>query len=417
MPKIELAAYKGREQAFVKHCLLGEYLPQLGFKAGSAWDSICYVDGFAGPWGVTRPDLSDSSFAVAIDSLRMARDSIEANGKSLRVQSILVESDPDAFKKLKTFADARSVPGFRVIAKNGEFESLVPDIMKDVQRMGSRTFQFVFLDPKGWSQIPIGAMAPLLKGRSSEVLINLMTKHITRFLGQPTRKQSYEKLFGRPAVLNTLEKLAPGDERTDFAVREYCRSLQQLCGFEYVSQAIILSPDRDEIRYFLIYGTNHHRGVEVFKSAEIEAARIQEAVRQQVQLESQRQFSMFDTESRESPFLLGLRKRYCARARRKVIDRILASGHPEGIPFRKLFCDAMAFPFTTPEDLHAWLHSFKPHIKIELAGSPKRKKPSADHDDRVFLENHMALNALRHELTGTASEEYLVPDVDDDPEL
>ncbi len=30
--------------------LLEEYLPEWAYKVGSTWDSLAYVDAFAGPW-------------------------------------------------------------------------------------------------------------------------------------------------------------------------------------------------------------------------------------------------------------------------------------------------------------------------------------------------------------------------------
>ena len=61
MPKIEFSNYEGgREQAYVKHCLLENYLAQLAYRVGQKWDAIVYVDGFAGPWGrriVASPTL------------------------------------------------------------------------------------------------------------------------------------------------------------------------------------------------------------------------------------------------------------------------------------------------------------------------------------------------------------------------
>lgn len=50
MPRVDLINYTGREQAYIKHCLLEEYLPELAYKVGSAWNELVYVDGFAGPW-------------------------------------------------------------------------------------------------------------------------------------------------------------------------------------------------------------------------------------------------------------------------------------------------------------------------------------------------------------------------------
>ena len=73
MPKADLSAYTGREQAYVKHYLLEKCLAPLAYKVGSAWDSFVYVDGFSGPWKTTRADYADSSFAVAIDVLREVR--------------------------------------------------------------------------------------------------------------------------------------------------------------------------------------------------------------------------------------------------------------------------------------------------------------------------------------------------------
>src|SRR3989442_13950222 len=35
MPKVDLSLYKQREQAYVKHCLLEEYLPEWAYKVGS----------------------------------------------------------------------------------------------------------------------------------------------------------------------------------------------------------------------------------------------------------------------------------------------------------------------------------------------------------------------------------------------
>jgi hypothetical protein len=51
MPKVDLSNYEGREQAYVKHYLLEKYLSRWGYKTGSKWDPLVFVDGFAGPWG------------------------------------------------------------------------------------------------------------------------------------------------------------------------------------------------------------------------------------------------------------------------------------------------------------------------------------------------------------------------------
>ena len=310
MPNIDLASYKKREQEFVKHSLLREYLPELGFKVGSAWEALAYIDGFAGPWGSTRPDLSDSSFAVALQALRACRDGLASRGRNLRIQSLFVEKEPVPFSKLDAFAKAHNVPGFAVKAYHGEFAGTVDQLRTELRSLGSRAFRFIFLDPTGWKDIPMDAIQKLADGRSCEVLINLMTKHIKRFIHEDTRADSYRRLFGREGVLDLLQQTPP-DEQNDRAVREYCKSLQQLCGFKHVSQAVILEPGKDEIRYFLVYATNHHRGVEVFKEAEIAAAEMQAWVRHEVEVEKTRQdILFFDASPPETTFGQRLRERY-----------------------------------------------------------------------------------------------------------
>jgi hypothetical protein len=54
MQKVDLSAYTNREQAFVKHCLIQGYLQDWCYTVGSKWDSVVFVDGFAGPWKTTK---------------------------------------------------------------------------------------------------------------------------------------------------------------------------------------------------------------------------------------------------------------------------------------------------------------------------------------------------------------------------
>ena len=122
MPKVELSAYEGREQAYIKHCLLEEYLPDWAYKVGSQWDSLVYVDGFAGPWETTSPNYQDSSFGVAVSALsRVAAGFRDNRGRNLKVQCVLVEQDKAAFGKLQTYAASVKRPDFGVEPLSGEF--------------------------------------------------------------------------------------------------------------------------------------------------------------------------------------------------------------------------------------------------------------------------------------------------------
>jgi three-Cys-motif partner protein len=162
-------------------------------------------------------------------------------------------------------------------------------------------------------------MESFLRHRSCEVLINLMTRHIIRFLDEESRAESYNNLFGRVGILEKIRGLPEeNNERAEQAVREYCRSLGQLCGYKYVSSAGILEPEKESVRYFLVYGTNAIDGLIVFKKAEIVAARIQDRIRDETRTKKTGQFEFqFGSDTPNSGLAESLRKRYVSRAKKR----------------------------------------------------------------------------------------------------
>lgn len=390
MPRVDLTNYRGREQAYVKHCLLEEYLPEWAYKVGSAWNELVYVDGFAGPWQTTHTNFADTSFGVALQALRRCQAGLREHGRNLKMEAILVDQDKKAFDQLQNFAELQSNEGFGVHALHGEFIEKIESIDSIIRNNTQNPFRFIFLDPKGWADIPMKRLQSFIRGRSCEVLINLMTRHILRFLDEPDRENSYHNLFGRKEAVENLKgsRLLEEDPhmRAERAVREYGRSLKLLCGFKYVSAAVILEPEEEAIRYFLVYATNHPRGVEVFKGAEIKAARIQDQVRSDTVIRRTGQPSfVFDDAPPSSKISSKLREFYFEKAQRRVVN-ILATSEPRSYhSYADLFCEAMTFPLVTPHDLVNWLLNMEPNVRLELAGSTKRRKPSPLQDDKVIV--------------------------------
>ena len=188
--------YEGREQTLVKHYILGKYFERFAHIIGSRWDTINYVDCFAGPWNVKSDKFEDSSFYIALRELRKARDTHRARGRDVRLRCFFLEKDPKAYQVLKQFADG--VKDAEIETKNAELESAVDDIVEFASAQGDQAFTFTFIDPTGWSGFAMSKIAPLLKIEPGEVLINFMTEHIRRFLYSPQQhtQQSFEDLFG-----------------------------------------------------------------------------------------------------------------------------------------------------------------------------------------------------------------------------
>jgi three-Cys-motif partner protein len=365
MLKADLSNYQGREQAYVKHYLLEKYLPEWAYKVGSKWESLVYIDGFAGPWETTDPNHSDSSFAIAVETLRSCKLGLQDRGKNLSTHALLIENKKEAFRKLNSYATSANSDEVAVRAIQGKFVDRISEIDRYVSLLGPNTFKFVLLDPMGWADIPMAKLKPFLNTRSCEVLINLMTKFIIRFLNEEDRATSYHNFFGREGVLEILQSAAP-EEKPELAVKEYCRSLQTLCGFPFVSSAVILEPEGSQIRYFLVYATHHPRGVEVFKAAENKAANVQEIVRQEKSVQKTRQVGFDFADPPLSNYTYRLYQRYSNRARAKVIAA-LKNASRSVTPFDDLFCEAMAFPLVRPADLLGWLDDLDPYIELHPA--------------------------------------------------
>ncbi len=311
--------------------------------------------------------------------------------RDLHVTCVLVEQNNGAYAELKKFASDETSSDFEVHALHGEFINTIPAIEQIAKRGGKDPFKFVLLDPTGWAQVPMDKLKSFLHGRSSEVLVTLMVRDINRFLGQEDRAESYRGLFGRPGVIEKLRN-TPQAERAEQAVLEYSQSLKELCRFKYVSAAVILEPDKESVRYFLVYATKHHRGIEVFKAAEIRAAKIQDDLRHQSHIQKTGQPAlMFDPTPPKSRKALALQSQYAERARNRVVAVLAADRSREGVEYKELFCEAMFFPLVTPNDLVGWLRALEPNIRIDLGGVPSRRKPKASEDYRVVVINPKAL--------------------------
>ena len=175
----------------------------------------------------------------------------------------------------------------------------------------------------------------------------------------------------------------PGKEA---AVREFCKTLRDLCGFRYVSEAVILDPGKEKVRYYLVFATNHHKGIEVFKNAEMKAARLQDYVRHQTQIQKSGQDELpLGDGPPTSPISLRLRDLYYVKAKKKFIETLRKAPTAEGVSYRNLYCETMAFPLVTPADLDQWLRELWSKIEIRFSGSLNRKKLSPNVDDRVVV--------------------------------
>jgi len=366
--------YAGREQTQIKHHLLRDYLGALANIVGQKHTSVTYVDCFSGPWKAASQDFEDTSFGIAISELKKARDHLKTHfGRTVKMRCFFIEKKRSAYEELSRFIDRKKEPGLELEARNGRFENLVPAIT-EFAGSSSGTFSFFFIDPRGWKSVAIDTLKPLLNIRPSEILINLMTSHLHRFV--KTGNQS--ELFGTQASIERLRGL-DGPDLDDEMVAIYSEQLSVVGGYDYVCAAVILRPDIDIPHYRLIYASRHPRGLEKFKEAEKRAMGEMEPARARAKLrkfeERTSQSGLFGaTEMYGSAFYLGLRSRYLSRSRSKVFQ-FLAAGKP--VQYDSLWKVALSNPLVFESDLKEWLRE-NPRLSISNLGTGKTPKIGKD---------------------------------------
>lgn len=281
----DLANYAGREQAYVKHHFLADYVERLVFKVASAYRDVVYIDGFSGPWKDQGQGFEDTSFGIALEALRKAKAEWKrVRGVDVTMTALLVERDPDSHRRLQEVAAL--YPDISIRTFQGEFVPLVGELMGSIP---ARAFTFVLMDPKGW-KIDMNAVAPLIRRPNTEVVLNFMFDFINRFA---TMEQ--------PAIQAGLDALLPGTDwrkriaepdadsverganvRKDILVQAISDVIRRLGGYQYVMETPVLYPTIDRTFYSLIYATRSKVGIEVFRECQYDALKAQDLVRDQL---------------------------------------------------------------------------------------------------------------------------------------
>ena len=286
-------AYEGREQALVKHALLKSYLEKLvliiGMSATKARRAeICFVDCFAGPWGAPDDDLEGTSISLSLKTLAACKEKLATLGVDATMRALYLEKGEDAFGRLSTFLRSKAPPSVDHACLHGDFVDLRDDILK---WCGSGAFTFFFVDPKGWKDIVIDTMRPLLQRPRSEFLINFAYNFINRTASMTVWREAMTKLLG--ASVN-LEGLQPA-EREEALVNAYRTSLKACVpsgrpGYRARSAYVtVLDPLHRRTKYHLVYVTSHPTGIVEFMDISERVGLVQRQVRAAKQIDVRQQ--------------------------------------------------------------------------------------------------------------------------------
>ena len=282
----------GREQAFVKHSLLKTYLEKLFMIIGQRQRTICYVDGFSGPWEENSSDLMDTSIGISLNIMKKCQNSLNDMGHLVRFRALYIEKNKSSYLKLKNFIS--DIKDIEIATINGEFSK---NIMEALQWAGPNDFVFFFIDPKGYVDvIEPQTLAPMLCRNNSEFLINFMYDHLNRFVTADFMKKKMVDIFGE---IPQVKDLKPKD-REKYLLRLYRNRLKDIMtplnGTPRFAYASVLDPQKDKTKYEMIYLTRHSLGILKFLEASEKLDIIQKTVRIKAQEHLCQQINLFPTD-------------------------------------------------------------------------------------------------------------------------
>lgn len=392
-------SYEGREQSFFKHYVLENYLERLAFKT-MMWgvENFNYIDCFAGPWQSEEENFSDTSPKKAIEKLQKVKADLIEKGKSPNIRFVFIEKNIKAFGKLSELLQPYQ-NHIEIKPCNNSFEESIPLIQDFINHKNKQPFSFFFIDPTGWTGFGMDQIRNLLKDNRGEVLINLMTKDIRRFVNEDGCNDSFIRLFGQERAQKVLDKVSclQGQKKVDEIVKQYCLCIKELADYTYVASAVILNPLEKREHFHLIYGTRSLVGLQVFKEIEEKLMTTQKTKRAAIREESRKtidnciQGSLFG--SKESLELLSndgyvdsLISNYQKKGKLKIqafLEKTIETTYDD------LFAFALQLPMVSQRYLKEILQEWKQNnlVNYELSKAKnggERRVPNLQKGDKIF---------------------------------
>ncbi len=253
--------YRGREQTFLKHMVLREYLSSWVQKLGRTGRpgetvQLWYVDCFAGPWQAKGQQLEDTSIAIGLGALDEA---LESPGLNVAASAIFIERESGPFRQLKTFLLDRESK-VTTLTLHGEFGDYVDEINSHVADDPA----FIFIDPTGWKGVGMGFVVPLLQRARRDVLVNVMFNYVNRFKGD-----SREFLRTQMGEFFGLDDASGLKEKTELELMEIYRTkLKEHSGSKYSLYIAIPHSIRDRTWFYLVVAGSNPALVQLFRRVE-----------------------------------------------------------------------------------------------------------------------------------------------------
>ncbi|RUP48273.1 hypothetical protein BC936DRAFT_144766 [Jimgerdemannia flammicorona] len=267
-------------QGAVKHLILRRYLDAwVAILGQSNYKRLVYIDGFAGA-GSYEGDQVGSPLVFLNSWI-----SHKLNARFPTMVVIFIEKNKETRKKLKKEIENYQIdPRLDVKIYKGGFANDLDTVLDELKDLLQGQPIFAFLDPFGYTQIPMSTIKRLFSIGKTEVLVNFMTKGLTRgiyievssniFPGSINHQGLQKKinaLFGNEddriqEVHKALKNETDVSGRMEYLATSYEAALKDNTDAKF-TLFFVMRGKRNELIYHLVFATSHIKGIECMKEA------------------------------------------------------------------------------------------------------------------------------------------------------
>lgn len=250
-----------------KHAILRKYL-DAWLPIITRWNGrVLYIDGFAGPGEYLGG--KDGSPIIAIKAVTEHKIKIKAE-----IKMLFIEDDKERCENLKkTVASLKITPNIEIECICNKFEATIADLIKHIDEQKVRLIPaFIFIDPFGFTGIPLSLVKRIMENNKCEVLITFMYEEIDRFMSDRRLWPSLAETFG-------IEELQFKNDEWQKIISEknpksrelllhnaYKERLEKEANIKYV-RSFKMTNKINKTDYFLFFGTNSLVGLKKMKEA------------------------------------------------------------------------------------------------------------------------------------------------------
>jgi three-Cys-motif partner protein len=255
----DLAKWVYKEHTRVKHALLEKYLRAWMPILGSWNPRIAYFDGFAG-----RGEYEDGAPGSPILTMRLADElAPRLRGISLR----FVERDPENYENLKKAVESELArlahpEKISVHHTRGDFDETARALLDFAEENGTSLVpSFFFIDPFGFTGVPLQTVGRILATEKTEVFFTFMLRDVSRFLELEQLADQMSGLFGG----DCWQEVATRPDRERALVELYRTQLHERANAKYSLHFKVCESDSTATLYYLIHANNNLKGHQIMK--------------------------------------------------------------------------------------------------------------------------------------------------------